>query len=80
MKEYVTLCEMSDYKALTKASLKHHIYSIHESERYSCDHCNYRETLKESLKLHVESNHEGMSLVVLTHVASNFTKEVISLT
>ena len=71
---------MSDYEALTKASLKHHIYSINESEHYSCDQCNYRATLKESLKLHVESNHEGMSLVVLTHVASNCTKEVISLT
>ena len=78
MKEYVTLCEMSDYKALTKVSLKHHIYSIHESERYSCDQCNYRATLKESLKLHVESNHEGVTLVVLRHVGTNFIKEVIS--
>ena len=60
MKEYVTLCEISYYKTLTKASLKHCINSIHESERYSCDQCNYRATLKESLKLHVESNHEGM--------------------
>ena len=57
----VTRCEMCDYKAITKPSLKHHVYSIHES-----------------LKLHVESNHEGVTLVVLSHVGSNFIKEVIS--
>ena len=57
MKGYVTRCEMCNYRALTKPSLKHHVDSIHESERYPCDQCNYRVTLKESLKLHVESSH-----------------------
>ena len=28
---YPTRCEMCDYKAITKPSLKHHVYSIHES-------------------------------------------------
>ena len=52
-------CELCNYKAALKSSLKIHMKSDHERVQYNCELCDYKAAQKGNLKRHVKSVHEN---------------------
>ena len=54
------VCNQCQSQFTFKATLKTHIQSIHEGQRYPCNHCDYQAITSGNLKAHIQSKHEGV--------------------
>ena len=43
-----------------KGNLQTHIKSVHEGQKFQCQHCEYKATLKGNLQRHIKSVHKGL--------------------
>ena len=55
-------CNICNFVAVEKCSLKRHIESTHKG-KYSCDQCNKQFTMQKNLTKHLQSKHEGVKYV-----------------
>eukprot|EP00088_Acartia_fossae_P009145 TRINITY_DN14415_c0_g1_i9.p1 TRINITY_DN14415_c0_g1~~TRINITY_DN14415_c0_g1_i9.p1 ORF type:complete len:474 (+),score=93.72 TRINITY_DN14415_c0_g1_i9:32-1453(+) len=53
-------CDLCQYTALKKGSVKKHKESVHLNIRHKCPHCDHSATKKDHLKQHILSIHEGV--------------------
>ena len=53
-------CELCEYKATQKGSLRQHEKSVHKGVKYNCDVCDYKAPTKDKLRNQVQSVHDGV--------------------